>query len=402
MKNFIILIFCSVLLISFSAYAESLLVEDELWMLGSYSDDGDIEAGFWRSVSCSAMEDEIATAISFKLNLGERYQGVDIFTRDGNAPIFALDEFYIRIRGSHVFGKQIFINNGVKFDFASIDPFETRDLSEPFSALDRDKFLGNWGIFSKFINERLETIFLLHEPPVLALDSENFWTRELPTNLHYGDVKNETHYSLGLRWLDSWGNWDYELFTQHGSGNSPVDIEVDKFGRVRPIISEQFSVGGAVQFPLWKNIVRAGLTNYFQAGYSDFTVGILEIERIWENIISLGDSLFLDIGLADVWELEGGKGASEIDMRRIYEGGTLLTTAEYSKGDWLFKLKGAYNIEHEGVYIAPEIVWRGRDLDLSLKYEIVEGKSSKVAPLDNIWSAHSDDDMLSLKLIFYF
>lgn len=383
-----------------TSQASDIEVNGELWSTASYYEESELEAGIYIAVA------KEAGRLSFQA-IADSFgrQGVDIFSRNGEAPIFSAREWYAQ-KNNFKIGKQTFVDQeGFEFDFIDLNPFGVRDLSKPFSSLDSDKILGNWGISARFMDDRLEAIVSLFESPILAVNSDNPWTRKLPLGMQYGDTLEEVDYSVGLRWLDSFGPEEtsyYSVFAQRGSGNSPVDIGINSAGEIRPIVAEQTSIGVTGQFQFLEYFTtRIGVVGYFQEDYSDFTVGILENGRIWENIITDGDNLFLNVGYADVWETESGSGIPELDLRRIYEGGTALTTVEYAISDWVLKIKGAYNFKEKGLYGAPEISWFASDsIEVSLKYEIIDGRSD-FGP-NSIWAEYSEGDNITLKLIFTF
>jgi len=403
MKKNILWIF--ILGVALASPAQALFMEDavsgEIWIdIGHYVDgDTEGEAGIYFS---SEPGFSYLTKVSFQAVSGSiGRQGSDIFSRDGENPIFSLRELYID-KGIFQIGKQTFVNvNGINFDFVSLNPFEVRDLSRPFSTLDEGRLLGSWGASVNFMDKRFEIIASLIEPPTFAMSSKNPWTRELPAGLYYDDVQSEAEYSVGIRWGDSVGDVDYNLALQHGSGNSPVGVNINATGEVNPVIAEQTAISAAIQNPVGEFNLRLGLAEYLQEDYSDFVVGVVEIERVLENVIRDGDSLFVDVGYADVWETKSGSGIPELDLRRIYEGGTALMTAEYAIQDWVIKLKAAYNLEYEGIYIAPEVSWLVTDtVELSLKCEAIDGRSD--SGQNTIWSEHSDDDNIMLKVIITF
>lgn len=325
--------------------------------------------------------------------------GADIFTRDGEVSIVSLREAYSSSDSWRI-GKQVLADEMcVKFDFMSLNLFETRDLSRPFSALDEDRRLGNWGVAKSFVEGRLKLVAVMAEPPMIATDEDDPWTRQLPKGLYYGDVETEVDYSMGLRWGDDVGDVKYDVYFQHGSGNSPVDVNINPRGEVRTVIAEQTAVSGSLQKPLGEWSLRLGAAGYFQSSYSDFIVGVAELERFWE--FENGSIFFVDIGFADVWEMQSGDGIPDLDLRRIYEGGTVLATAEYSFDHSSLELRGAYNVKNEGLYFSSEVSWAVTDsVDLSLKYEMIDGRSDS-GP-NSIWAEHSDDDNVSLRIIFIF
>lgn len=403
MKKLLVSLSLLILLITCVTVYADITVDGDAWSSVSYYDKTEFEAGL--NVSISSFSNSPDGKISFQLvESSFSRQGVDIFSRDGSTPIFSAREWYAQ-RSNIKIGRQTFVDEeGYEFDFIDLNPFGVRDLSVPFSSLESSKSLGNWGVSARFMDDRLQLIGSFFEPPIIAVDDDNPWTRKLSSGMYYGSILGKSNYSVGFRWLDSFNDETsyYSIFAQRGSGNSPVDISINSFGEVRPVIAEQTSIGVTGQFQFLDYFTtRLGGVEYFQEGYGNFMVVVLENGRIWENAITGGDSLFVNVGYADVAETKSGPGVPDLDLRRIYEGGTALITAEYSFGDWVFKIKGAYNFSEKGMYIAPEISWFVSDsVEASLKYESIDGR--KDSGPNSIWAEHSDDDNILLKVTFTF
>ncbi len=392
-----LLIFSGILFVASGLQAE---VYTEVWSEASQYREGEFEVGIFASIEEEVFSDWVGY-FSVQITGGSvERSGADIFTRDGNQPIVSVRQWYVSSDSWRV-GKQTFPDEAsVKFDFVSLNLFETRDL-RPFLALDEERRLGNWGVSKSLLDGKLKLVAALVEPPTIAMDEDNPWTRQLPKGFHYGDIDTKADYLVGARWGDDIGEVKYDVYIQNGAGNSPVDVNISKAGEVKPMISKQTAVSLAIQKPIGEFNLRLGLAGYLQEDYSDFTVGVVELESIWENIIADGDSLFVDVGYADAWETASGEGIPELDIRRIYEGGTALVTAEYALSDWVLKIKGAYNFSKKGMYIAPEISWFASDsIEMSLRYEAIDGRGDS-SP-NSIWAEHSKDDNVTIKLIWTF
>ena len=375
----------------------------DVWSNADYyfSGEGEFNVGAFLSLE-KELSSEWTGAVSVQTGAGSiERNGADIFTRDGERPIVSLREAYVSSESWRI-GKQVLADEmSVKFDFVSFNLLETRDLSRPFSSLDSDRLLGNWGVAKSFFDGRLKVIASLSDPPTIATDDDDPWTRELPQGFSYGEIRSEAEYSVGARWGDDIGNAKYDVYIQHGAGSSLVDVEASPEGEVRPIVAQQTAVSGMVQKPLGEWNLRLGSAGYFQSGYSDFVVAVAELERFWE--FDNGSVFFFDFGLADTWETQSDDDMPELDLRRIYEGGTILAAAEYSFDHSALKLKGAYNVKDEGLYFSAEFSWAVTDsVDLSLKYEAIDGEASKASPADNAWSQYSDCDRIVAGLTFYF
>ncbi len=333
-------------------------------------------------------------------------QGVDIFTRDGKSPIFSLREFYLESPDGKIsIGKQLFnLGNGIEFNFADTNLFGVRDQSlSPWDILNDERRLGDWGV-AWSASEKLQLVAKFAEPPILALDSENSFTRELPLGLHYGDAEADINYAFGFRYMDSvdWVDWDLQF--QYGVGNAVTDIFVSQVGEVRPVIAEQtaISLSGELDSPEapFGLIFRGNASVYFQSGLEDFALAEIEAERILE--FSDGSNSFVSVGLASSFDFgSGSTGYPGLDLRRIYEGGAVMVTAEYEQCNLLFKFRSVYNFS-DGVYISPSVAWSPTDAwEAEVGWDYVNGKNSFSQTAD-VFSIEEKNSGVFMKVTWFF
>lgn len=335
------------------------------------------------------------------------YRGTDLIKRDSDKTFVVLKEFYLDTNpGGKLLvriGKQYF-RGGIAFDSVDFNPFGARDLSEPFSSLDNDRTLGVWGVSAK--TGSLEFIISGHNNSVLATHFRDRWTRDLSLGLSYGSSNIETDANFGLRINGTRfianRNVDWGLDLYHGAANAVDHLNIGN--KVHPVFPEQTSVGLSSEFPVGEINVRLGLINHWQEDAENFMPWAVEIERLWEGVFSGNDNLIVEIGFSDVAKTsDSGVSTPELDIRRIYEGGSLIAISEYSpKEEWTFKIEAVYNLKERGTYIAPKIVWVVSDsIELTLKGELINGRSSD-KPFQTLWSEHENDDRIMTKLVFYF
>jgi hypothetical protein len=305
--------------------------------------------------------------------------GADILSGDGQEPHVWLQEFYTQKEFDFVdvtIGKQTFSVDSIvpRLESINLDPFVSQDFSgHPFHVMDQ-KLIGQWGTSVKLWGEQLELIAMVPNLAYQPLDSDNLYIRDLPNSLQYGDLKQNAGHSIGARWSDiislSDKQVNYLVFVQQGLGNTVVDADVNMLGEVQPIFAEQFSIGLLAETSLVGLIVRGELLGIFLSGYDDYVVGVLEAEKILQNILADGDSFTINIGVSDVFDLDSdNSGIPGLDYRRITDGLTTMIGANWTSPDeqWEIEGKCAINVEKSGLYGELGASYAPEDVDWAIE-----------------------------------
>ena len=191
-----------------------------------------------------------------------------------------------------------------------------------------------------------------------------------------------------------------ELIFFRGNANAVDHISVNSADTtLTPVFPQETAIGIALEFPVFNAFTaRAGIMHHWQIKADSFAPYVLELEHIWEW--DDGSNLFAEIGYADViGTKDTGLSNPELDMRRIYKGGTILTALEYepTKGT-LLGITGTYNIKYEAFYFSPKI---SREIELGpliwefeLKGEFINSQSSQ----PNFLALYEDKDRVLFTL----
>lgn len=339
---------------------------------------------------------------------------VDFVHSKGQDPYVSLREAFIDLSfGVNVrVGKQTFESeniNYVNFSSVGLSPFVGWDQSVyPYRMLGEDP-IGQWGASIKLFESRLELIGMAANMSYLAIDPDNPNTRSLPLSvLGYSDPEQERNYSVGLRWMDEIGNIAYNFFAQRGHANAVVDVDVDMMTReVTPLFAEQTSAGFSLRTDILGWTVKGGIAGYFPDNYRNFTLGVIECEKIFQNVFASGDSFVLELGLSDVERHGTGKeGEPGLDYRRITEGLTLMGGLNWTSPEeaWEARLEGAHNRELNGRYASLEISFSPAECDweLSLIGTYHDGDDQGIPKaVTNAWAA-IEGPMIGASFIWYF
>ncbi len=379
--------------------------------------DGEIRSEFSRfKDSRSFMRSYISQAIEagndrfrFKTSFDLRISAPDIYTdlcllnNCANSGILLKKANFILNRGmfSFALGKQIHASE-IEFDSIDFHPSAARDFSEPFSGMKNEKRLGVWGISLK-MGRRINHEFLVAKKavPILATQKENPWTLSLPIGFSY---ESPNDHGLNLNWrifgplFDEGGRWEIIAFSGYSNAvdHMKMNLESRTFA---PVFAREKSVGVLTEFPLGMFTSRVGGVYHWQENADDFVSYALEVEWFGEDIVQGGDNLFLEAGYADVKEVQRAVLSNPgIDMRRIYEGGTVLAVLEYEAGEILFKSALVCNIDKEGFYFSPEVIWslelEESQFELGLRVEKIDSGSNK----DDVFSLNQENDRIMITM----
>lgn len=327
--------------------------------------------------------------------------GNDISERSGFEPELSLRKFsyagdWIKI------GKQPFTLDGVDWNLFDPCPFVVRDLSGSlFHSLDNDRnILGNWGATIKPANW-FQVVAFKADPSILPLHSENPYGFEILPEFEFGEVNMEVPYSVGVQGIFDFSWLLAEYVLQHGSANSPSELEVKtETMKIHPLVVEQSSASLSFESDfLFGSVFRFGGTSVWPKDRDGFTVAGAELERIWENLLWSGDNLFIAIGYFDVFDQGENIGDPSIDFRRVvYVGGTSMLRVEYSPHElWVLKFTGAWN--EGGQYLSPQIVFLCDFAKISLGYDHVTATEDVTR---GIWWQYSKKNSAFINISFEF
>ncbi len=312
--------------------------------------------------------------------------GTDVIIgNNGKEPTVSVPEFNFEVvfdggrivgEGTVVIGKYSFESAGLlNFDSFKFNPFVSLDFSEgAFQSINKDP-VGQWGISITLLDDRLELIALVPNLPYLAIDPDSPHYVEPVAGFSYGDLDQESFYSVGAIFSDQFiladQNIDYSIFVQEGHGNSVIDSKIDtQKGEINLSFDSQFSLGLLTETAVFGWVVRAGIVGYLLDNYQDFALGVIEVEKTIPDVF--GGRLLFQISVADIYNIgqDEDVGMPHLDPRRIMDGPTLTGGIKgiSASGRTEVEVKTLLNTQKDSTYVEASFVYfLDEEKDLSFK-----------------------------------